>query len=85
MDTVPIFGAEAPGMAAVEMDVEAPTPATTTALVVSSIVMDSGVFIFASRKGFSSTGEEIENVKSSIGVLCHHQDSQSVYLAGKLI
>ena len=85
MDTVPIFGAEAPGTAAVEVDVEAPTPATTTASVVSSIAMDSGVSIFASQKGFSSTGEEIENVKSGIGVSCHHQESQSVYLAGRLI
>jgi hypothetical protein len=47
--------------------------------------MDSGVSIFASQKGFSSTGEEIENVKSGIGVSCHHQKSQSVYLAGRLI
>jgi hypothetical protein len=85
VDTVPIFGDEAPGMAAVEVDVEASNPARTTALVVSSIVMDSGVSIFASQKGFSSTGEEIENVKSSIGVSCHHQESQSVYLAGRLI
>jgi hypothetical protein len=85
VDTVPIFGGEAPGTAAVEVDVEAPNPATTTALVVSSIVMDSGVSIFASQKGFSSTGEEIENVKSGIGVLCHHQESQSVYFAGRLI
>ncbi len=72
-------------MAAVEVDVEAPNPATTTALVVSSIAMDSGVSIFASQKGFSSTGEEIENVKSGIRVLCHHQESQSVYLMGRLI
>ncbi len=85
MDTVPIFGAEALGTAAVEVNVEATTPATTTALVISSIAMDSGMSIFASQKGFSSTGEEIENVKSSIGVLCHHQESQSVYLAGRLI
>ncbi len=53
-------------MAAVEVDVEAPTPATTTASVVSSIAMDSGVSIFASQKGFSSTGEEIENVKVAL-------------------
>ncbi len=70
MDTVPIFGAEAPGTAAVEVDVEAPNPATTTASVVSSIAMDSG--------------EEIENVKIGIGVSCHHQESHSVYLAGRL-
>ncbi len=80
-----MFGAEAPGTAAVEVDVEAQTPATTTASVVSSIAMDCGVSIFASQKGFSSTGEEIENVKSGIGVSCHHQESQLVYLAGKLI
>jgi hypothetical protein len=67
VDSVPIFGAEAPGTAAVEVDVEAPNPATTTALVVSLIAMDSGVSIFASQKGISSTGEEIENVKSGIG------------------
>jgi hypothetical protein len=85
VDTVPIFGAEAPGTAVVEVDVEAPTPAMTTASVVSSITMDSGVSIFASQKGFSATGEEIENVKTGIGVLCHHQESQSVYLAGRLI
>jgi hypothetical protein len=85
VDTVLIFGAEAPGTAAVEVDVEAPTPAMTTASVVSSIAMDSGVSIFASQKGFPSTGEEIEIVKSGIGVLCHHQESQSVYLAGRLI
>ncbi len=85
MDTVPIFGTEALGTAAVEVDVEAPNPATTTALVVSLIGMDSGASIFASQKGFSSTGEEIENVKSGIGVSCHHQESQSVYLAGRLI
>jgi hypothetical protein len=72
-------------MAAVEVDVEAPTPATTTALVVSSIAMDSGVSIFASQKGFSSTGEGIKNVKSGIGVSCHHQESQWVYLAGRMI
>ena len=72
-------------MAAVEVDVEAPTPAMTTALVVSSIAVDSGMSIFASQKDFSSTGEEIENVKSSIGVSCHHQESQLVYLAGRLI
>ncbi len=49
MDTVPIFGAEAPGTAAVEMDVEVPNPATTTALVVILIAMDSGMSIlFAS-------------------------------------
>ncbi len=72
MDTVRIFGAEAPGTAAVEVDVEVPNPAMTTAPVVSSIAMDSGVSIFASQKGFSSTGEEIEYVKSGIGVLCHH-------------
>jgi hypothetical protein len=82
---VPIFGAKAPGTAAVEVDVEALTPAMTTALVVSSIAMDSGVSIFASQKGFSSTGEEIENVKSGIGVSRHHQESQLVYLAGRLI
>jgi hypothetical protein len=85
VDTVQIFGAEAPGTAAVEVDVEAMNPATTTASVVSLIAMDSGVSIFASQKGFSSTGEEIENVKSGIGVLCHHQESQSVYLEGRLI
>jgi hypothetical protein len=85
VDTVPIFGAEAPGTAAVELDVEAPTPATTTALVVSLITMDSGVSIFASQKGFSSTGEEKENVKSGIRVWCHHRESQSVYLVGRLI
>ncbi len=85
MDTVPIFGAEAPGTAAVEVDVEALIPVTTTALVVSSTAMNSGVYIFASQKGFLSTGEEIENVKSGIGVLCHHQESQLVYLAGRLI
>ncbi len=85
MDTVPIFGAEAPGLAAVEVDVEAPNPATTTVSVISSIVMDSGVSIFASQKGFSSTGEEIEYVKSGIRVSCHHQESQSVYLVGRLI
>jgi hypothetical protein len=85
VDTVPIFGAEAPGTAAVEVDVEAPTPATTTATVVSLIAMDSGVSIFASQKGFSSTGEKIKNVKSGIGVSCHHQESQSVYFAGRLI
>jgi hypothetical protein len=45
--TVSIFGAEAPGRAAVEVDVEAPNPATT-ALVVISIATDSGVSIFAS-------------------------------------
>jgi hypothetical protein len=72
VDTVLIFGAEAPGMAAVEVDVEASNPAMTTALVVSLIAMDSGMSIFASQKGFSPTGEEIENVKSGIGVLCHH-------------
>ncbi len=72
-------------MAAVEVDMEAPNPARTTALVVSSIAMDSGVSIFASQKGFSSTGEEIENVKIGIGVLRHHQESQLVYLAGRLI
>ncbi len=66
MDTVPIFGAEAPGTAAVEVDVEAPNPATTTTSVVSSIAMDSGVSIFASQKGFSSTGEEIKNVKAAL-------------------
>jgi hypothetical protein len=49
VDTVPIFGAEAPGTAAVEVDVEAPNPARTTALVVILIAMDSGVSIlFAS-------------------------------------
>jgi hypothetical protein len=49
VDTVPIFGAEALRTAAVEVDVEAPNPATTTALVVISIAMDSGVSIlFAS-------------------------------------
>jgi hypothetical protein len=49
VDTVPIFGAEAPGTAAVEVDVEAPNPATTAALVVISIAIDSGVSIlFAS-------------------------------------
>jgi hypothetical protein len=85
VDIVPIFGAEAPGTAAVEVDVEAPTPAMTTVSVVSLIAMDSGVSIFASQKGFSSTGEEIDNVKSSIGVLCHHQESQLVFLAGRLI
>jgi hypothetical protein len=85
VDTVPIFGAEAPGTAAREVDVEAPNSALTTALVVSSIAMDSGVSIFASQKGSSSTGEEIENVKSGIEVSCHHQESQSVYLAGRLI
>ncbi len=85
MDTVPILGAEAPGTVAVEGDVKAPNPATTTALVVSSISMDSGVSIFASQTGFSSTGEEIENVKSGIGVSCHHQESQLIYLAGRLI
>jgi hypothetical protein len=85
VDTVPIFGAEAPETAAVEVDVEAPNPAMTIASVVSLIVLDSGVSIFASQKGFLSTGEEIENVKSGIGVLCHHQESQSVYLAGRLI
>ncbi len=57
VDAVPIFGAEAPRTAAVEVGVEASNPATTTALVVSSIVMDSGVSIFASQKGFSSTGK----------------------------
>jgi hypothetical protein len=62
VDTVPIFGAEAPGMAAVEVDVDVPNPAMTTMSVVSLIAMDSGVYIFASQKGFSSTGEEIENV-----------------------
>jgi hypothetical protein len=72
-------------MAAVEVDVEAPNPATTTALVVSSIAMDSGVSIFASQKGLSSTGEEIENVKRGIGVSCHHQENQLVGLAGRLI
>ncbi len=85
MNIVPIFGAEAPGTAAVEVDVEALTPATTTVSVVSSIAMDSGVSIFASQKGFSSTGEEIENVKSGIGVSCHHQVNQSVYLVRRLI
>ncbi len=85
MDTVPIFGAEPPGTAAVEVDVEVPTPATTTVSVVSLIAMDSGVSIFASQNFFSSTGEEIENVKSGIGVSCHHQESQSEYLAGRLI
>ncbi len=49
MDTVPIFGAEAPGMAAaaVEVDVEAPIQATT-APVVFLIAPDSGASIFAS-------------------------------------
>ena len=45
--TVSIFGAEVPGRAAVEVDVEAQNPATT-ALVVISIATDSGVSIFAS-------------------------------------
>ncbi len=45
--TVPIFGAEAPGRAAVEVDVEAPNPATTASVVIS-IAADSGVSIFAS-------------------------------------
>jgi hypothetical protein len=85
VDIVQIFGAEAPGTAAVEVDVEAPNPEMTAASVVSSIAMDSGMSIFASQKGSSSTGEEIENVKSGIGVSCHHQESQSVYLAGRLI
>jgi hypothetical protein len=49
VDTVPIlFGVEALGMGAVEVDVEAPNTATTTALVVISIATDSGVSIFAS-------------------------------------
>ena len=49
MDTVPIFGAKAPGTAAVEVDVEAPSPAMTTALVVILIAIDSGMSIlFAS-------------------------------------
>jgi hypothetical protein len=49
VDTVPIFGAEAPGTAAtaVEVDVEAPIQATT-ALVVFSLVPDPGESIFAS-------------------------------------
>ncbi len=47
VDTVPIFGAEAPGTAPVEVDVEAPNTATT-ALVVILIATDSGVSIFAS-------------------------------------
>ncbi len=49
MDTVPIlFGVEALGMGAVEVDVEAPNTATMTALVVISIATDSGMSIFAS-------------------------------------
>jgi hypothetical protein len=47
VDTVPIFGAEAPGMAPVEVDVEGPNTAMP-ALVVISIATDSGVSIFAS-------------------------------------
>ncbi len=45
--TVPIFGAEAPGRAAVEVDVEVLNPATTASVVIL-IAMDSGVSIFAS-------------------------------------
>ncbi len=49
MDTVPIlFGVEALGMGAVEVDVEVPNTATMTALVVISIATDSGTSIFAS-------------------------------------
>ncbi len=45
--TVPIFGAEAPGRAAEELDVEVPNPATTASVVIL-IATDSGVSIFAS-------------------------------------
>jgi hypothetical protein len=46
VDTVPIFGAEAPGMAPVKVDVEAPNTATTASVVIL-IATDSGVSIFA--------------------------------------
>ncbi len=47
VNTVPIFGAEAPGTAPVEVDVEASNTAMTASVVIS-IVTDSGVSIFAS-------------------------------------
>jgi hypothetical protein len=49
VDTVPIlFGVEALGMGAVEVDVDAPSTATSSASVVFSIATDSGVSIVAS-------------------------------------
>jgi hypothetical protein len=50
VDTVPIlFGVEALGIGAVEVAVEAPNTATTSAsVVIISMATDSGVSIFAS-------------------------------------
>jgi hypothetical protein len=47
VDTVPIFGAEVPGTAPVEVDMEASNTAMTVSVVIS-IATDSGVSIFAS-------------------------------------